>query len=214
MYVGGLVLSVNALNQLEVSFSLNKFINESSSFSLGKHLSGAAKLVVSGGISVDMKGHFEGTSFKLDREIYVDANIDLRVDKPSFDLSIPELNVNGVLHVGTNKNNDSPSSLNAKFIVAAGIGDKGETLANISGESFGFGYAFDLEGELFVYVGDSYLGNISIDKYIDGVKIASDLTNLPDVRIESDGAVEYKKISQTDFVLKKLSTDPIPENRN
>ena len=103
VYVGGLVLSVNALNQLEVSFSLNKFINESSSFSLGKHLSGAAKLVVSGGISVDMKGHFEGTSFKLDREIYVDANIDLRVDKPSFDLSIPELNVNGVLHVGTNK---------------------------------------------------------------------------------------------------------------
>lgn len=211
VYVGGLVLSVNALNQLEVSFSLNKFINESSSFSLGKHLSGAAKLVVSGGISVDMKGHFEGTSFKLDREIYVDANLDLTVDKPSFDLSIPELNVNGVLHVGTNKNNDSPSSLNAKFIVAAGIGDKGETLANISGESFGFGYAFDLEGELFVYVGDSYLGNISIDKYIDGVKIASDLTNLPDVRIENDGAVEYKKISQTDFVLKKLSTDPIPE---
>lgn len=183
VYVGGLVLSVNESKQLEVSFSFKKQIEGSSSFSLGSFLSGSAQLVLSGDISIDLKGHFENTTFKLDKEVSVEASVKLSVDKPTFDLSLPSLNVKDVLRIGTSKDGKNKSYLDAKFVIAAGIGDDESTIDEIKKDSLWFGYDFDLKGSLYVYAGNAYQGKISVDKYVNGVKKESD--SLADLKPES-----------------------------
>ena len=211
VYIGGLVLSVNALNQLEVALSFNKEIRGESSFSLGKYLSGSAKLILSGGISVGLKGHFEKTTFMLDQEISLDANIDLCIDKPSFALSLPELSLNGIISVGSSKSGNL-SNLKAKFIAVAGVGTKNTELTDLSFDSFDYGYDFGLSGDLYVYTGDICLGGITIRKYDDAKEINLDSLNSSAIKIINGDKIEYKKnaVSESNFVF-KIKDETIPQ---
>ena len=211
VYIGGLVLSVNASNQLEVSLSFNKEIRGESSFSFGKYLSGSAKLILSGGISVELKGHFEKTTFMLDQEISLDANIDLCIDKPSFALSLPELSLNGIISVGPSKSGDL-SNLKAKFIAVAGIGAKNAKLTNLSLGSFDYGYDFGLSGDLYVYTGDICLGGITIRKYNEGTIADFTSLNSATIKIINGDKIEYKKnaVSESNFVF-KIKDEAIPQ---
>lgn len=183
--VSGKGLSLSVVGDvLYVKFDLRKSLNESYAMDLwetaGVH--GAANILVGGDLDFVLDGYFDTSkefSFVLNDAIKLESTLSLTVEKPTFDLSVPRLNLkDSILHVGSKDGKTTgTSSLNAGFKFLVNFGGKGKDFSSLyKDKDFSYGYDYYVSGDLYVNLKESYLGCVTIRTYDSAGKVVSALS--------------------------------------